>query len=95
MTYQYEKTPAAVLNYGRDWSDWLEPGDRIIASTWTADQANSDTALHVESSGFTNTSTVVVLSGGTLGVRYKVTNRVTTAAGYVDERSAYWEIIQR
>jgi hypothetical protein len=95
MTQQYEKAPAARLNYGRDWSDWLEPGDSIATSTWTLDPANPDTALSILSDAHTATLTSIILSGGTLGKRYRITNRVTTVQGFIDERSAYWEIIPR
>lgn len=79
----YTKDPDAVLDYGWDWSTWLD-GDTITASTWEA-----DTGVTIASDTFAATSTTVWLSGGTAGTRYKLTNHITTAAGREDDRSLY------
>lgn len=92
---EYVKAPAAVLNYGRDWSPWLEPGDTVVSSTWTLDPANPDAALIRAGATNTTTVTTIIVSGGTLGARYRMTNRITTAHGLTDERSDFWEIANR
>lgn len=78
---RYIKDPSAVLDYGFDWTDWLD-GDTIATSTWTA-----PTGLTVASHSNTTTTTLAWLSGGTAGQVYSVVNRVVTAGGRTDDRS--------
>lgn len=90
----YVKDPDARLDYAQDWEKWLD-GDTITASSWILSPDNADTDLVIDTSGFTTTKTTVWLSGGTLGVKYTVTNRVTTVAGRIDDRSDTFEIQHR
>jgi hypothetical protein len=83
MARTYTKDPDATLNYGHGWGDWLETPDTIVGSLWLL----APDGLTQSGSTFTDTDTAVRLSGGTVGVTYTVTNRVTTAAGLVDDRS--------
>lgn len=78
------KDPDSKLNWGCNWVDELAAGEVITASTWTI----TPTGLTVDSNSFTDTSTEVYLTGGTVGVNYLVTNKVTTAQR-IDERSMY------
>lgn len=78
------KDPDATLKYGVDWSDYLGT-EQIVASEWI-----SEGDMVVESSSFDTTSTSVLLSGGTAGNRYKVTNRITytgTGGNETDDRT--------
>jgi hypothetical protein len=75
------KDPNSVLDYGFTWADWLN-GDTISASIWYI-----PTGLTLVSDYFTDTDAVVWLSGGTVGSTYTVTNRITTAAGRIEDRS--------
>lgn len=92
---QYVKDPASVLDYARDWSEWLAAGETITTSTWTADPTNADAVLHINSSSQANGVATIWLSGGTVGVVYRITNRVTTSAARVDERTDSWVIRER
>ncbi len=83
------KDPQAKLDYGIDWSAWLD-GDVIIASAWS-----SDAGLIVEANSFTSTVTTVWLSGGTVGASYRVTNHVTTQAGRENDFSIVIVVQQR
>lgn len=80
-----DKDPDALLDHEMDWTEWLD-GDTLAASEWivpdgiTKDSEKGDT--------FTATATVIWLSGGTEGEKYTLTNRITTAAGRIDDRSA-------
>lgn len=79
------KDPDSVLDYGVDWgvpfNSWL--GDDVIdAVAWAVPtgltkgaESNSDTVAKVR------------LSGGTVGVIYTVTCRITTDRGQTDDRS--------
>lgn len=76
------KDPDAVLDYGFDWTAWLEAGETIATSTWTADEG-----ITVGDSAIGTGTTKVWLSGGTDGTEYLVTNEITTSAGRTDDRS--------
>jgi hypothetical protein len=76
------KDPDAVLDYGFDWSDWLD-GDTISTSSWTIAPAT----LTKKSDSLTTTTTTIWLSGGTVDVVYTVTNRIVTAGGRTEDRS--------
>lgn len=80
-----DKDPDALLDHEMNWAAWLED-DTIADSEWlvpagiTKDPDKGDT--------FTDTVTVIWLSGGTEGEKYELTNRITTAAGRIDDRTA-------
>lgn len=88
MMFTVTKTPAAILNYGFDWSDWLA-SDTIASVVWTV-----ETGVTVESQSNDATSAQVLLSGGELGSEYTVACRVTTAAGLVDERAMLVRLVK-
>lgn len=77
----YIKDPAATLDYGLDWSAWLE-GDTIATSTWTI-----PAGLTTADDSNDTTTTTVWLGGGIAGTTYRVTNQITTAGGRTDERT--------
>lgn len=85
----WEKDPGATLDYNLDWSAWLN-GDTITNVVWTVPAGLTKTTQSVA-----NGVTTVWLAGGTLGQRYTVTCRVTTALGRTDERSFQLFIVQR
>jgi len=76
-----EKDPGEVLDYGFDWSEWLN-GDTIITSTWTV-----PTGITQNSETETTTTTTIWLSGGSFGQRYTIKNTITTAGGRTGVRS--------
>ena len=71
----FRKGPDEVLDYAGDWSAWLD-SDTITASTWTVPDG-----LTKDSDAFTDTTTTIWLSGGTLGEQYDLENCVETSAG--------------
>jgi len=78
----FRHDPNAVLDYSRDWSEWLADGETITTSTWVV-----PVGLTQGVTDNTGTLTTVWLSGGTAGMSYRVTNRVVTTGGRTDERS--------
>ncbi len=78
------KDPDAVLDYGLDWSAYLEQDETITASLWLVTPADD---IVVESATFLPTSSRVILSGGTSGHLYSVTNRIETSLDRQDDRS--------
>lgn len=83
------KDPAAKLDYKVDWSKALG-ADTIATSTWTV-----PTGVTQVSAASTTTTATVVLSGGTDGADYSVTNHIITAAGFEDERTFRVQVRQR
>lgn len=81
-TSVFTKDPDSILDYSVSWVDWLPGADVIDSSQWIV-----STDLTVENSSFTDTETVVWLSGGVVGQRETVTNRITTAAGRTEDFS--------
>lgn len=86
----YVKDPDAVLNYRWDWAEFLGDSDTITAS-----EMITETGIVVDSDDNDTTSATVVLSGGTVGETYEVTNRITTAAGLVNDHTIRIRIEQR
>lgn len=86
----YHKDPSAVLDYGFDWSEWLDAGENITTSTWT-----SSVGITIDSSSHSLTSSTVWLSGGTSSQVYEVTNEIITNAGRTDQRSLNIRVTNR
>jgi hypothetical protein len=86
----YDKDPDAVLDYGFDWSDWLESAETIATSTWTV-----PAGITKDSDTKDNTTTTIWLSGGTEGASYKITNHIVTSEGREDDRSHVIHMIER
>jgi hypothetical protein len=90
MSYKIiEKDPNAVLDFGVRWTKWLDT-DTISASTWIV-----PTGLTADSDSFTDTVTTVWLSGGVDGSSYDIVNRITTAAGRVDDRTIRISVVEK
>ena len=77
------KDPDEVLDYGFIWTDLMVEGDAITDSEWI-----HASGINIDSDTHTSDITVVWLSGGAVGDQYDLTNRVTTAAGRVFDRTA-------
>ena len=87
------KDPDSKLDYTLDWSKWLG-SDTISTSTWLFDPSTglTDTAPTVDTAA---KRTTVFLAGGSVGTTYRVTNRITTAAGRIVDRSFNLLIAER
>jgi hypothetical protein len=90
-----DKDPNAVLDYSVDWTDWL-------ATTSPVDTITTHNILLPVGSGLTTVTSSVTggvvtfwVSGGTVGTTEKVTVRITTAGGRVDDRTVYLKIKDR
>jgi hypothetical protein len=84
------KDPDAVLKYVMDWSDWLDTGETISTSTWTV-----DSGITKDSDTNTTTTATITLSGGTVGEKYRITNRIVTSGSQTDDRSFYVYVNER
>ena len=85
MFFNAIKDPDAILDYGIDWTAWLQ-GDVITESTWTVPPGNGLVAVSssINSAG---TQTVVWLTGGVLEAVVPVANHITTLSGRQDDRT--------
>jgi hypothetical protein len=84
MSSTFIKDPDARLDYSINWTAWLATGDTIVSSDWAS---SAPTTLVVDSDSFDGTSATVVLTGGEIGETYEVRNRITTDAGWIDDRT--------
>src|ERR1044072_6408248 len=75
-TWPEPKIPDEVADWSLDWSDELDDGDVITASTWDV-----PTGITKTSESFADASTTIWLSGGTAGESYMFTNHVETQGG--------------
>ncbi len=89
MSAKVTKDPSARLDYSFDWSAWLGE-DVIVSSEWRV-----PSGLTKEDENSSETATTAWLSGGTAGETYAVSNRITTAAGRIDERSIVVKVKER
>lgn len=85
----FRKDPDAVLDYQINWAPYLG-ADTISTSTWIV----PDGITEVTNTN-TATTTTIWLSGGTVGSRYALTNRITTSNGRTDDRSITIRIVER
>lgn len=83
------KDPDATLDYKVDWSDWLG-ADTISTSSFTVPSGITE-----DTSTNSTTTATVWLSGGTVGERYKVINRIVTAGGRTADRTLYIKVINK
>jgi len=92
----YTKDPDSTLNYSIDWSSWLDSGETIDSSTWIVPAGLTEgSGAYASTSG--SASTTIWLSGGTSGVDYRVTNRITTDATppKIDDRTILIKVRER
>jgi hypothetical protein len=83
------KDPNAVLDYPVDWSIFLGT-DTILVSTWIV-QTGITSVAETNSA----TSATIWLSGGTVGTKYALTNRIVTAGGRTEDRTIYVRIQEK
>jgi hypothetical protein len=98
------KDPNSILVYKWNWSDWLVGAAIISSSTFSVD-SNPDSNLTLDSEAIItsdpdtsiadNTWTRVRLTGGTVGQKYLVRNRVVTneSPAQTDDRSIWVQIV--
>lgn len=84
------KDPESIEPQGFDWTSFLAElgeGEMVSSSSWSV------TGSGLELSGSTivsgNLKTVVTLTGGTPGRKYRVTNHIVTSSGVEDDRSFF------
>lgn len=87
------KDPNAELDYSEDWTAWLLAASDTISSFVTIIPAESTMIeLRKSHNGLIPTAW---FSGGRVGQTEKVTYRITTVAGRIDDRTIYFKIKER
>lgn len=86
------KDPDDVLDYSIAWATWLED-DTIATSEWLIAPATDLVQPDDQPDTHTDTAATVWLEGGTLGLTYAVTNRITTTGGRTKDQTI-WLVIQ-
>lgn len=89
MADEYPKDPGAVLDWVFDWTRWLQEGETITSSTFTATPGITITDDDTQA-----TYTTVWLSGGAQKV-YSVSNRIVTNQGRTDKRTITIKVSNR
>lgn len=89
-----------MLDYGMDWSDWLQTEAERLAGTDSADTISTSTwtvptGITKDSDSKGDRSTLIWLSGGTAGATYTLTNKIVTTGGRTCERSIEIIVEQR
>lgn len=89
MADEYPKDPGAVLDWVFDWTRWLQEGETITSSTFSATPG-----ITITDEDIANTYTTVWLSGGAQKV-YSVSNRIVTNQGRTDKRTITIKVSNR
>lgn len=87
----YDKDPDAILDYGWDWTDWLDEGDSIdtVVVTVPAGLTLVGNASHADG------IVTAWISGGVIDKSYVIGCKITTVANRVDERSIQLNVVNR
>jgi hypothetical protein len=78
---RFTKQPSEVLDYLVDYTEWFAERSDTPSTELTV----VETGITKVSSGIDGLIVKVVLSGGTVGVSYKITTKLTTTSGIVRE----------
>jgi len=78
---EFVHAPLAKLDYGFDWSLWLDTGETVATSSWAVSGLTSSDASN------TGTVTAVFVEGGVVGQTYSLTNNIVTSVGRKDSRT--------
>lgn len=82
ITLDIKHDPNAILDYGVDWTDWLQTGETLSASTWAVASPASGVTLGTGSyaSTFTTLVTKVWVTAVVSTVtQMRLTNHITTS----------------
>lgn len=89
------KDPEAVLDYAIDWgAEYLGEGDVIAASNWSVSPSEAD-GVSIGASSFDERVSSVTVAGGLPGRLYRLSNRVVTDSGRIDDRSIMLRVEKR
>lgn len=86
-----DRDPNSVLDYSWDWTAWLaSAGDDTIESAEVI-----GFRVSVDSSSVEGAVVTAMISGGTAGTTASATCRITTATGRIEDRTIYFNVVER
>jgi hypothetical protein len=88
----FTKDPDATLDYGFDWSQWLNDGEIITEYTITTSPCG---IVDIYNTSTTAGSVIVWLSSGSVGTRYSVGCLIETSGSRIDERTIKIDVRDR
>lgn len=92
MSDSYIKDPGARLDYTWDWADWLATaGDTMSTATVILPEGLTAAESPVVDAPFVTQK----VSGGTLGVTYRMVCQITTGGGLIDRKSIHLTILDQ
>lgn len=86
------KDPNATLDYGFDWSQWLDIGETISDYVIVTSPCG---IVNLYSTSTISGSVVAWLTSGCAGTRYSIACKMTTSASRVDERTIKIDVKER
>ena len=89
----FVKDPDARLDYAIDWTPFLG-SDTIDTVEWLDPTPETDPPLEIEDAGLDGNTHVAWVTGGQVHRSYRVTSRVTTAEGRVQDESILIVIVE-
>ena len=95
MSETVQQTPEADLDWERSWSTYLQTGETISTSTFTAETIEGFGTITLHTPTNTTTTTTIWASGGTLHAVYKITNTIVTSDSRTDSRHFYLSIVEK
>ena len=82
------KDPDSIVDFGIDWTEWLNTGDSVSSAAWSVTSPSGDgDPIAVDSSSESGAVCTAITSGGTAGNKYELKCRMTTTAGLVEDRT--------
>jgi hypothetical protein len=98
----FTKDPDAKLDYGVDWSNWLQDGETITSSDWAVERRDGApvepdglSVLQNPSPSTDGEQTTVWVEGGQVGVTYELINSIDTDGQREDDRTIEIYVTQR
>jgi hypothetical protein len=80
MSDEHRQYDVDELDYGFDWSSYLDAGDTIDSSDWSY-KPETTTALTLYNGSSNTNSTIIWVKDGQPGQRYTIYNQVDTVGG--------------
>lgn len=85
-----DKDPDEILDYRLNWRARIEAGDYIVSSSWVI-----PAGLIEGTATYTDYTTTVWLSGGTVDTTYNIKNTITTHAGRTMEYTVRLRVVDK
>lgn len=89
------KDPDAKLDYGFDWSQWLQTGETVTVSAWTVDTGLTISSSPAPTINGDGNITSVWLESGAIGINYLLKNHITTSSAREDDRTMKVHVVNR